>query len=506
MAQIEAGRIHRLRNRALGRYLNLDPWQDTAELKWFVLSPVNTRNPGVQQWHVFPVDGQGYLLVNAQRGWAAANMEDDHNTPILVARPHRHDGRDLAEHLVWTLTTAEQGLTRIQHRGCGAFLEGLMTPQPNSTAVAAEYPRKEDDSQVWTLEQVREDPRVTGLSVIDRQADDIGEVTHLTGFERPPTETAPVLIGQIAVPFPLVVSPLTNAEASARSPYFLLKRYGFWEQTDFHDDLGDTARTRQVQTAVGLVSPDPAQVLDRAGWSVTADGEAVFGQAGVLAEGICQALKLTRAPDGTQPGSKPATVREISYPGDQRRRADVVWSRADRYVLEYLDGTPFYEWTTRGPEHVHEQYVEPLLPEHVWITARHSGKRLQVEAGKTDNGTAIVQQPSTDDDAQKFTLTWAGGGSYRITPKVSGKALDVKDGKTENGQQVIQWDWAGGPNQRYRIEPFGEGDHVFTAAHSGQVLDIRDGRTDDGQPLIQWPLHGGPNQRFGIDPISDADW
>ncbi|MEZ4542239.1 MAG: RICIN domain-containing protein [Chloroflexota bacterium] len=54
-------------------------------------------------------------------------------------------------------------------------------------------------------------------------------------------------------------------------------------------------------------------------------------------------------------------------------------------------------------------------------------------------------------DNQRFRLEHLGDGLYKITAKHSGKVLDVSAASPDGGAVVIQWDWHGGNNQRWRF-------------------------------------------------------
>ncbi|MDZ5446188.1 RICIN domain-containing protein [Micromonospora sp. 4G57] len=49
-------------------------------------------------------------------------------------------------------------------------------------------------------------------------------------------------------------------------------------------------------------------------------------------------------------------------------------------------------------------------------------------------------------DNQKFLPEVYGFGELKLTAKHSGKVLDVKDVNGSNGALIQQWDWWGGAN------------------------------------------------------------
>ena len=135
--------------------------------------------------------------------------------------------------------------------------------------------------------------------------------------------------------------------------------------------------------------------------------------------------------------------------------------------------------------------VYPQTPRLIGaVSARHSGKVLDVAGGSADNGARIIQWDYHGGGNQLFRLEPLGDGSYRLVAQHSGRVLDVEGGSADNGARIIQWDWHGGPNQQWKLARY-----AF-ARHSGKVLDVAGGSADSGAPIIQWDFHGGGNQLF----------
>lgn len=93
-------------------------------------------------------------------------------------------------------------------------------------------------------------------------------------------------------------------------------------------------------------------------------------------------------------------------------------------------------------------------------------------------------------------------GGVPLTARHSGKVLDVAEASMEPGAPVIQFRGIDQPNQRFRIEPVRADLVRVVAVHSGLVLDVADASFDDGAPLVQFPFHGGDNQLFRLEPIN----
>jgi hypothetical protein len=85
------------------------------------------------------------------------------------------------------------------------------------------------------------------------------------------------------------------------------------------------------------------------------------------------------------------------------------------------------------------------------ITARHSGKGLNVfEESQLDNGN--IQQYTYEGAAnEQFQITDAGGGYYRIIARHSGRVVVVYDGGLADGDNVVQWHSGGGDNEKWQF-------------------------------------------------------
>jgi glucosylceramidase len=132
------------------------------------------------------------------------------------------------------------------------------------------------------------------------------------------------------------------------------------------------------------------------------------------------------------------------------------------------------------------------------ITARHSGKVLDVTGVSKDNGIAVQQYAWNGGDNQEWAVVPVEPPYVALLARHSGKALDVRGVSTDNGAIVQQWDYLGGDNQKWELVPQGSGYYSIRSKHSGKVLDIRAASLDNGAALQQYDWLGGQNQEFTI--------
>ncbi|MCI7805004.1 MAG: RICIN domain-containing protein, partial [Oscillospiraceae bacterium] len=80
---------------------------------------------------------------------------------------------------------------------------------------------------------------------------------------------------------------------------------------------------------------------------------------------------------------------------------------------------------------------------------------LDVDYGKTDNGTNIGIWSNTNCDAQSFKFVDNGDGTYAICTKVTGdeSALGVAAASKDIGANVVEWSFNDSADQKWIIEP-----------------------------------------------------
>ncbi len=138
------------------------------------------------------------------------------------------------------------------------------------------------------------------------------------------------------------------------------------------------------------------------------------------------------------------------------------------------------------------------------ITARHSGKALDVNAGATTDGANVQQWTANGTGAQQWIITATTDGYYKLVCKASGKALEVAGSSLADGGNVQQWTYSGANNQQWKIEATTDGYYKLTARHSGKVLDVANASLADGGNVHQWGYGGGTNQQWKVEQISTA--
>ncbi|MGH9842428.1 MAG: RICIN domain-containing protein [Blastocatellia bacterium] len=85
----------------------------------------------------------------------------------------------------------------------------------------------------------------------------------------------------------------------------------------------------------------------------------------------------------------------------------------------------------------------------VAIIARHSGMALTVD-GDRDRSN-VVQRRWRGNTRQQWQLRPVGDGWYQLTNVGSGRCMDVEDKRTDNGANMQQYSCSGADNQQFRL-------------------------------------------------------
>ncbi len=138
------------------------------------------------------------------------------------------------------------------------------------------------------------------------------------------------------------------------------------------------------------------------------------------------------------------------------------------------------------------------------ITARHSGKALDVAASSTADGANVQQYTYGGGSNQKWTVTSLGSGQYSIRALHSGKGLDVTNASLADGADINQWTYSGGNNQKWRIESVGSGYYRIVSVNSGKCIDVVGASIANSAAINQYTCNGATNQSFQFTYLSGA--
>lgn len=138
------------------------------------------------------------------------------------------------------------------------------------------------------------------------------------------------------------------------------------------------------------------------------------------------------------------------------------------------------------------------------LTPRHSGTAIDVENCGTTDGTNVRQWSWLDNDCQKWIITNAGDGTWRLSPASAPlEALDVTNCSTANSANLELWSWLDNDCQKWNFISRGSGYYSIQSVASGKCLDVSGASTADGANLVQYTCSSTSyNQQFSFGSIS----
>ncbi len=346
---IEQGYAYRLKNKRTGLYLTSSGFQgDSYSTLWPGESGGQARLS--QTWNVLSLDNGEYLIAQKVAGnLLTPNDFSSGDVRVNLFPPQNGADAGVRNSQTWLIRPAGGGFFTISNKNGGLFL----TPNHFGTTGKDQvntYWRAsgaDGDSQLWALER---DTRYDGIlnARVGQTGASVGRPAEAAGHNRPNPDTTPeVLIGTSLLPFPLVSDPaLGRARQAAESPYYLLKRYGFYKVVYYYEHSGQVSKKESQSTTVGVTTSNAREVETTTSISVTAETSFAYkGFSASLSTTISHQLRTRVAQETTQSSSRTVTV-EREYPANGKRLSQAIWFRADRYVLERADGGKVTEWET----------------------------------------------------------------------------------------------------------------------------------------------------------------
>jgi hypothetical protein len=99
--------------------------------------------------------------------------------------------------------------------------------------------------------------------------------------------------------------------------------------------------------------------------------------------------------------------------------------------------------------------LQPVAGNYHKLVSALSNKCLATDATSQDTGLKVVQQTCGDGTNQQWILADTAGapGTLQIVARHNGKALDINEGKSDDGTHVITWPAKVSGNQQFRLNP-----------------------------------------------------
>ncbi|WP_328787075.1 hypothetical protein [Streptomyces sp. NBC_00273] len=346
---VEQGYAYRLKNKRTGLYLTSSGFEgDSYATLWKSESSGQAR--ASQTWNVLSLDNGEYLIAQKVAGnLLTPDNFASHDVRVNLFPPQNGADAAVRNSQTWLLRQAGGGYCTLSNKNGGLFLTPNNFGTSGSDKVNTYWRASgaDGDSQLWLLER---DTAYNGIinAAAGPTGSAVGGILRMSGHLRPhPETTQEVLIGTTLLPFPLVSDPaLGRARQAAESPYYLLKRYGYYKIVYYYEHSGQVSKKESQSTTIGMTTSNAREVETTTSISVTAETSFQYkGFSASLSTTISHQLRTRVAQETTQSSSRTVTV-EREYPANGKRLSQAIWFRADRYVLERTDGGKVTEWET----------------------------------------------------------------------------------------------------------------------------------------------------------------
>ncbi|MFJ5092660.1 hypothetical protein [Streptomyces sp. NPDC088557] len=371
------GRSYRLRNKGTGTYLTSAHFSPTENATVWGKESAG-QGKLAQTWHLLSLDNGWYILqqklggnvlTNSVGGWLEGKAPSDLGWELVGLTPPYAPPSGAAP----ADTAAMDGQTfKLYREPDNSFWITSKSSTQNLAAgddgniYLATWNSGWGQRQQWFLEPEDEYRQVTGAQV--GQAPGILKpVPNMTDYARPqPDATEPVLIGTTLLPSALIhdpgfEGPRMEQEQAQQSPWYFVRRYGFYRIGYYYDHSGTSAVTEEKTVTFGLTRTDASSVEETTGISVTA--EASFGFKGFgasISTTYSHELRTRTAQETVQSSTKETRITRQFNEG--YRSALAIWYRTDRYVLQRMDGTQVLDWETTVQDDSVERAYAPDKP------------------------------------------------------------------------------------------------------------------------------------------------
>ncbi|UYZ63635.1 RICIN domain-containing protein [Hymenobacter weizhouensis] len=152
------------------------------------------------------------------------------------------------------------------------------------------------------------------------------------------------------------------------------------------------------------------------------------------------------------------------------------------------------------------QAAAPVADGVYTLTARHSGKRLDVYGAGRGDTVRVIQWEATGGQNQQWRVQHMGQGYYQLTAVHSGRALDVAGSNPNDGAKVQQYTANNTDAQRWKLETTADGFYRLINKASGKCLDVAGGAnaTANGVRVQQWTYYGNLNQQWQLQAVAGS--
>ena len=172
------------------------------------------------------------------------------------------------------------------------------------------------------------------------------------------------------------------------------------------------------------------------------------------------------------------------------------------YIMAYNDSS-----SKQGSVTFRVNYVsgEQTIPNGRYqiCSALDNSSVISISGASTDDEANVLLYANERHDNQYFDFEYLGNGYYKITAKHSGKVLDVYWEKMEAGANVQQYYWNNGDNQQWVVKDAGDGYFYIISKSNSLYMDVYGGVASNDVNIDTYTGHGGTSEKWKLIPAGE---
>ena len=172
------------------------------------------------------------------------------------------------------------------------------------------------------------------------------------------------------------------------------------------------------------------------------------------------------------------------------------------YITAYNDSSSKQNSVTFRVNYVSGEQTIPNGRYQI-CSALDNSSVISISGASTDDEANVLLYANERHDNQYFDFEYLGNGYYKITAKHSGKVLDVYWEKMEAGANVQQYYWNNGDNQQWVVKDAGDGYFYIISKSNSLYMDVYGGVASNDVNIDTYTGHGGTSEKWKLIPAGE---
>ena len=172
------------------------------------------------------------------------------------------------------------------------------------------------------------------------------------------------------------------------------------------------------------------------------------------------------------------------------------------YITAYNDSSSKQNSVTFRVNYVSGEQTIPNGRYQI-CSALDNSSVISISGASTDDEANVLLYANERHDNQYFDFEYLGNGYYKITAKHSGKVLDVYWEKMEAGANVQQYYWNNGDNQQWVVKDAGDGYFYIISKSNSLYMDVYGGVASNNVNIDTYTGHGGTSEKWKLIPAGE---